>query len=277
MFRPVVGVSALLGASAQSFTSCNTEDAHMKEFTMTSSPDPPVLGEDVTFTITGALDKQVTAGDVVISIKAGPINFPLTIPFQRNGALAEDFVAGQSSTLTFGPFTYPNIKVPLIKTTNGKIETHDQDGEQVLCVDFSLPAYSATAPQTKLSDDPFADCSSAGAHIENVVLDVEPPTIAKGKPFTLRMQGDLNEDVPNGILDLQLDVSLFSMNIRGPFSTSTPFATGHSDLTVGPITMPNIPLLPHAKGSIKMTEQNSEELLCYNFNLPLAEADAVAV
>jgi len=277
MFRPLVGASALIGASAQSFTSCNTEDAHLKEFTMTSSPDPPVVGEDVTFTITGALDKQVTAGEIDISVKAGFITFPLKVPFQRNGAKAEDFEAGQAATLTLGPFTYPNINVPLIKTAKGHVEALDQDGEQVMCVDFALPTYSATAPPSTLKADPFADCSSPGAHIENVVLDVDPPTLSKGVPFTVRAQGDLNEDVPNGVLDLEVDVSLFSFGIRSPFSSSVPAAAGHSDITVGPITMPDIPLLPNAKGSIKMVEQNQEELLCYNFNVPLSEAASVAV
>lgn len=244
---------------------------------MTSSPDPPVVGEEVTFTVTGALDKQVTAGEIDINVKAGPITFPLKVPFQRNGAKPEEFVAGQSATVTLGPFTYPNINVPLMKTAKGNVEARDQDGEQVMCVDFALPAYSATAPPSTLKDEPFQDCSSPGAHIGNVVLDVEPPTLSKGVPFTVRAQGDLDEDVPNGVLDLQVDVSLFSFGIQSPFSSTVPAQAGHTDLTVGPITMPNIPLLPHAKGSIKMVEQNSEELLCYNFNVPLSEAATVAV
>lgn len=275
--RSIAGASALATASAQSFTSCNTEDAHLKEFSMVSSPDPPVLGEDVTFTITGALDKQITGGEIDINIKAGFITFPLKVPFTRNGAKAEDFVAGQSATFTLGPFTYPNINVPLISTAKGNVEARDQDGEQVMCVDFALPAYSSTAPPSTLKDAPFEDCSSPGAHIENVVLDVDPPTLSKGVPFTVRAQGDLNEDVPNGVLDLQVDVSLFSFGIHSPFSSSVPAAAGHSDITIGPLTMPSIPLLPNAKGSIKMVEQNSEELLCYNFNVPLSEAATVAV
>merc|ERR1712080_651834 len=129
----LVAATLLSGAVAQSFTSCGGADAHMKNFKITSSPDPPVLGQDVTFTVTGALDKQITAGSATISVKAGPINFPLTVPFKRNSVDPSAFVAGEETTITMGPFKYPSIKVPLIPTTNGKVEVVDQDGEQVSC------------------------------------------------------------------------------------------------------------------------------------------------
>jgi hypothetical protein len=273
----VVAAALLSGAAAQSFTSCNTEAAHMKNFQITSSPDPPVLGEDVTFTITGALDKQITAGAVDINIKAGPINFPLTIPFQRNAVDPSAFVAGQDTTITLGPFTYPNIKVPLIKTTSGKFEVVDQDEEQVSCAEFTLPAYSETAPTSKFTagDAPFVDFSGASAHIGNKQLDVEPPTISKGVPFTVHGSGDLDEDITSGTADFNVDVSLFKLAMSVPFAVSSPAKAGHADVTIGPITMPSIPLIPNAKGSIKVADANAEEVICYNFNVPVAEAVAV--
>lgn len=274
MFR-VAAVSAT-GVAAQSFTSCNTDAAHMKNFEITSSPDPPVLGEDVTFTVKGALDKQITAGSATISIKAGPINFPLTVPFTRNAIDTSAFVAGVDSTLTLGPFKYPNINVPLIKTTNGKVEVVDQDGEQVGCASFSLPAYSATAPVSDFGDAPFVDCASTGAHVGNKVLDVEPPTLSKGVPFTVRGSGDLDEDISSGVADINIDLSLFKLGMSIPFSASNPTKAGHADVTVGPITMPKIPLIPNAKGSIKVSDEKAEEVVCYNFNVPVFE-DAVAV
>lgn len=273
MFR-VAAVSAA-GAVAQSFISCNTDDAHMKNFEITVSPDPPVLGEDVTIVVKGALDKQITAGSATVSIKAGPINFPLTVPFTRNAVDPGAFVAGVDSTMTLGPFKYPNIKVPLIKTTNGKVEVVDQDGEQVGCASFSLPAYSAEAPASDLGDAPFVDCSSAGAHVGNVVLDVEPPTIKKGVPFTVQGSGDLDEDLTSGVADINVDVSLFKLGLTVPFSTSNPANAGHADWTVGPIKMPSIPLIPNAKGSFKISDDKSEEVICYNFNVPIATDVAV--
>merc|ERR1712183_682184 len=103
---------------------------------------------------------------------------------------------GEDSTITIGPFKYPNLKVPLIKTTNGKVEVVDQDGEQVSCASFNLPAYSETAPVSgfTVGDAPFVDCSSASAHVGNKQLDVEPPAIQKGVPFTVHGSGDLDED-----------------------------------------------------------------------------------
>merc|ERR1712093_225412 len=133
------------------------------------------LGEDLTVTIEGALDKQVTGGTATISVKAGPIDFPLTVPFTNNAPGA--FVADTKQTITVGPFTYPNIAVPLIKTAKGSVKIADQDGEEVSCISFELPAYSSTAPTSKLGDDPFVDCGSADDHVKNKNLDVELPTI----------------------------------------------------------------------------------------------------
>jgi hypothetical protein len=275
MFRSVAVVSAAAGVAADSFTNCASADAHMKNFKITASPDPPVLGEDVTITVSGALDKQVTGGTATISVKAGPINFPLTIPFKNNAADPSKFVAGTEQTITVGPFTYPNINVPLIKTTKGSFELKDQDGEEVSCVNFELPAYSATAPASKLGDDPFVDCSGADAHVKNKKLDVEPPTIKKGVPFTVSGSGDLDEDIASGIADVSVDLSLFKLDLSVPFAMEPAIKATHADLTVGPITMPSIPLIPNAKGSIKVNDANSEELICYNFNVPVAETVTV--
>jgi len=243
----------------------------MQYFKITSSPDPPVLGEDVTMTISGAMDKQVTAGDVTISVKAGPINFPLTVPFKRNAVDPSAFVAGQDTTITLGPFKWANINVPFIKTMSGKVEMKDQDGEQVLCTEFSLPAYSATAPAQAFSGAPFFDCGGDTDHIKNKVLDVKPPTLKKGVPFTVNGAGDLDEDISSGVSDIQIDLSLFKIGQSVPFAFSRPVTAGHADVTVGPITMPSIPFIPNAKGSIKLSEQNGEEVICYNFNVPVAE------
>lgn len=273
MFR--LAAASATGAAAQSFTTCNTDQAHMKNFEITSSPDPPVLGEDVTFTIKGALDKQITAGSATISIKAGPINFPLTVPFTRNAVDTSAFVAGVDTTMTLGPFKYPNINVPLIKTTKGKVEVVDQDGEQVSCASFSLPAYSATAPASDFGDAPFVDCASDDAHVKNRALDVEPPTLKKGVPFTVRGSGDLDKDISSGVADINVDVSLFKLALSIPFSSSQPGKAGHADVTVGPITLPSIPLIPNAKGSIKVSDEKAEEVICYNFNVPVADAIAV--
>lgn len=272
MSRPVVLLGVASGVAADSFTNCASTEAHMKNFKITASPDPPVVGENVTITVTGALDKQVTGGSAVINVKAGPINFPLTVPFKNNAADPSKFVAGQKQTITLGPFEYPNIKVPLIKKMTGKMEVKDQDGEEVSCVSFELPAYSSTAPATGFGDDPFVDCAGADAHVKNKSLDVEPPTLKKGVPFTVRGSGDLDEDVATGVADISVDVSLFKLKGSVPFSMDPPIRASHADLTVGPLTLPSIPLIPNAKGSIKVSDANTEEVICYNFNVPVAEA-----
>lgn len=261
------------GVSAGSFTSCNTDAAHLKNQVLTVSPDPPVIGQEVTFTIEGTLDKTIQSGSAAISIKAGPITFPLTVPFKSNA-----MAIGQPGTpmkTVLGPFVYPNLNVPLIKTTTGKVEIVDENAEQVSCMAFSLPAYHATAPTSEYQD---IDCSDSSSwHMKNLQFDVEPGPIKKGTPFTVRMQGDVDEEVSSGVAAVNIDLSLFKLGLSIPFSMDpSPSAISGMDMTLGPITMPNIPLIPNAKGSIKLQEQNAETLACFDFNLPIM-ADTIAV
>jgi hypothetical protein len=262
------------GVAAQSFTSCNTDGAHLTNMVVTVSPDPPVVGQEVTFTIEGTLDKTIQSGSASISVKAGPITFPLTVPFQSNA----DPIGSPNTPMkaVLGPFTYPNLNVPLIKTTTGKIEIVDENAEQVSCMEFSLPAYSATAPPSPQFLD--IDCSDSSSwHMKNLQFDVEPPTIQKGVPFTVNTKGDTDEEISSGKAAVNVDLSLFKLGLEIPFSISpsTPAITG-GDMTIGPLTMPKIPLIPDAKGSIKLSEQNAETLACFNFDLPVM-AEAIAV
>jgi hypothetical protein len=122
------------------------------------------------------------------------------------------------------------------------------------------------------------DCTDSYTwHLQNLEIDVEPPTIKKGVPFTVNTKSDIDEAISAGHVELNVDLSLFKLGLQMPFSMSpaTPAMTG-GDMTVGPITMPNIPLIPNAKGSIKLAEQNAETLACFNFNLPVM-GESVAV
>lgn len=272
MFRLVSSFAS--GAAAGSFTSCNDASAHLQNMQVTVSPDPPVPGSEVTFTIEGTLDKTIQSGSASISVKAGPINFPLTVPFVSNGKAFG--AADTPMKVVLGPFVYPNLKIPLIRSTSGKIEIVDENAEQVSCMEFKLPAYSATAPVSSTFLD--IDCSDSSLwHLKNLVIDVEPPTIKKGVPFTVNTKSDVDEAVSAGHIETNIDLSLFKLGVTVPFSLSPPIpAMTGGDVTVGPITMPSIPLIPNAKGSIKLAEQNSETVVCFNFNLPVM-GESIAV
>merc|ERR1719188_2210837 len=101
-------------ATADSFESCNKDDAHFKNM-------------------------SITAGKITSSLTAGVIKVPeSTTPFSWNQQGPVSHVK-----MTLGPFKYPNIRVPLIKTLKAAVEVHDQDGEQVFCVKSTLPALSS--------------------------------------------------------------------------------------------------------------------------------------
>merc|ERR1712080_651576 len=107
---------------------------------------------------------------------------------------------------------------------------------------------------------------------------VTPPEISEGTPFTVNVKADLDEDITGGNLDFSVNLSLFSLSIKSAFSMSPALpATKGLDITIGTIKLASIPLIPNAKGSVKITEQNGEELTCANFNVPIFAGEAVSV
>jgi len=106
-------------------------------------------------------------------------------------------------------------------------------------------------------------------------LDIEfsPPQPKKGDAITVTFSGDLDEGITGGEVDFDVNFVLASLSMKIPFKQgSTTPATSGIKAVIGPFTLPDIPLIPNVKGTVKVSEQNGEEVLCANFNLPVAEA-----
>jgi len=252
-------------AVAQSFVSCNNDDAHFQNMAVSISPDPPILGGMTTMVIEGDVDKAISGGSATIQVSAGIIKIPsMTIPFSSN---LQGPITHVKATL--GPFKYPNINVPLLNTVKMDIEVKDQDGEQVMCMHSSLPALGKDEPE--LETVPFTNCADeTTSHVKNFHIETDPVEPSKGDTITITSGGDLDEEVSSGNMDLSVDVSLFKLNMAIPFAIEPSISaiTG-GELTIGPMKLIDIPLMPNAKGSAKLTEQNGEPLACLNFNVPL--------
>jgi len=255
----------------QSFTSCNTDAAHFQNMALSVSPDPPVLGGMTTIVVEGDLDKSISGGSITVELAAGIIKIPKsTIPFSTNRHGPVTHVKA-----TLGPFKYPNINIPLIKTVKVSVEIKDQDDEQVACVDSSLPALSS--PDSALETIPFTSCDDeTKSHTKNFHMETNPPEPVKGDKINITAGGDLDEDISSGNIALNVDLSIFKLNMDIPFaiSPSVSSSTG-AELSVGPLTLIDIPLIGNAKGTVKMTEQNGESFGCVDFNLPVMTSVAV--
>jgi len=255
-------------ATANSFESCNKDDAHFKNMAITVSPDPPKLGQMTTVVIEGDIDKSITAGKITSSLTAGVIKVPeSTTPFSWNQQGPVSHVK-----LTLGPFKYPNIRVPLIKTIKAAVEVHDQDGEQVFCVKSTLPALSSEEPDVMdLQTVPFTSCNDeTTSHVHNFHMETDPKEPKKGDMMTTTLGLDTDEDISSGHVAINVDLSLFKLNMDVPFAIEPALPTTNGvEVSVGPSKLENIPLIPNAKGSVHLFEQNGEPCGCVNFNVPV--------
>merc|ERR1712098_674784 len=159
-------------------------------------------------------------------------------------------------------------------------EIKDQNDDMVICSDSTLPAldFDVFAMNSSLSlgadwpwGAPIQSCGKKDDHFQNFKVSVDPPKPVKGKDLTITIQGDLDEDVTSGILELDIDLVITHLVLKMPVKTKKAVkATSGIKAVIGPLTLPNIRGIPNVKGSAKMTEQNGEEIFCANFNLPVS-------
>merc|ERR1712048_100832 len=178
---------------------------------------------------------------------AGPIKIPqMKIPFDITPVIPH----GGEVNFQVGPFQYPDLSVPLLSSITSHMEAH-----------------AKAAP-------PIVSCSGSDAHFKNAVIDVSPAQPKKGSDVTITFSGDLDEAVSAGEIELDINLVITTLSLKIPFTnlgTATP-ATSGIKAVIGPFTLPDIPLIPNVKGTVKVSEQNGEEVLCENFNMPIADA-----
>lgn len=266
-------------AAAQSIQNCADSSAHLQGFAATISPDPPVKGQDVTMTFKGTMDEDISKGRVVVSAKAGIISIPsMSIPFDISPAIGH----GVEASIQVGPFEYPKLSIPLISKIGAHMEMHDEGDDMIACVDTTLPAAQEAVflqnIKTTAAAAPITICSGSDAHGKNVAIDVSPAQPKKGQDVTFTFTGDFDEAITAGTIEVDIDLVITSLQMTIPFKYSPgTTATQGVKAIIGPFTLPNIPLIPNVKGSLKVSDQNAEEVICANFNLPVAVDEAIEV
>lgn len=127
----------------------------------------------------------------------------------------------------------------------------------------------------------ITSCGGANDHLQNLKVVITPDPIQKGKSFTLDVTGTMDEDLTGGSADVDLDVKVFSIVDSKVKSTGTfDFAPaivpkGDAHVTVGPITLPSIPLPGSVslKGTVKLTNSAKEPILCLSIDLDVPAVD----
>lgn len=117
--------------------------------------------------------------------------------------------------------------------------------------------------------------------MSNVKISLSPDPIQKGKPFSISLSGDLDEVTTAGNIIVDLHVKALGV-INEPVNASIPFTvtpgmqSGAQSLTVGPVTLPSLPVGAVVIGTLRFTNGKDEPIACgkLNLNVPLLEGKA---
>jgi len=261
----VVGAGLLQNTLGQSVKSCGAATDHVKNVVVTLTPDPPVPGQDITVTIEGDNDGDVSTGS---------INLDLAV--QAMGVINNKVQVGAPFNFSPTPFKKGDLKIvvgptPLIKapgttTISGTVKAVNAANEQLFCVDLDLKSVSdintlSLAKESATATGGVTSCTQDSDHIKNFVLDT-----SGGK---IDVKGQLDEDITtfHVAVDATLKKLFISLPIKldVPVTFTNPLPKGDFELSLGPMTGglspdPQVSLA----GTVKMNDQNSEEVFCLN-------------
>lgn len=127
-----------------------------------------------------------------------------------------------------------------------------------------------------------SDCGSAGDHLSSVKVTLSPDPIAKGKPFTIDLSGNLDANISE--MNAEIDLTLKALRIideplklSSPFSISPGLVAGAQSVSIGPLTLPSLPGDVDLAGTIRITNNKKEPVTCMKLSLKVpAESDGDA-
>eukprot|EP00930_Biecheleria_cincta_P038752 TRINITY_DN2662_c0_g1_i1.p1 TRINITY_DN2662_c0_g1~~TRINITY_DN2662_c0_g1_i1.p1 ORF type:complete len:294 (-),score=48.33 TRINITY_DN2662_c0_g1_i1:82-963(-) len=125
-------------------------------------------------------------------------------------------------------------------------------------------------------------CGSSGDHLSDVKITLSPDPIAKGKPFTIDLSGNLDASLSEMNADVDLTVKALgiidkAIKVSSPLSISPGLVAGAQSISIGPLTLPNLPGDIDFAGTIKITNSKKEPVACMKLNLNVpAESDRAA-
>jgi hypothetical protein len=251
-------------ACGQSVTSCGGSTDHLKGVKITINPDPIAKGSPFSFSLTGDLDKTITAGnaDVDLSVKAlGIINKPVKVvsPF----TFSPGFVAGPQ-TLTVGPVSLPSLPGDL--GIAGTVKITDDKSEAVACLKFDL---DVPAMKDEVKPDESHDVTARGATVCNQPSDHLKDLVTSSSRGVSTAIGTMDEAVQKVTIntDLTLKIGFLShkIDMAVPITYTPGMTKGDFKFTAGP-KQAELLRWPHpdvtVSGTVKAVDGNSEEILC---------------
>jgi len=121
--------------SADIWEDCSSPNSHFKISTVSIKPDPPKIGQNVTVSVSGTLDKTVTAGHVNFTVQYNMKGKWISLPtFNFDICSIEKCPIQQGSTTIVGTVNVPNITPS--GEYRGKCFAIDQNSEEIGCVSY---------------------------------------------------------------------------------------------------------------------------------------------
>lgn len=288
-----------LGASAQTFTNCNTDETVPVVTNFSMVPDPPVPGQDVFFHVETVYPNTTIQNlNIIVDVDAGPIQFEkMSIPVTLAAPLG---APNTPLTVDVGPFQWPTVHIPLIPFIHGKVQMVDSDHPWVnACIEYRLKKECLHAPagqhkilQESLQNSPagFRDCSDPAqpVHLNNFEVQTTPEVPKKGRDLSMKFSGVLDEEVTEMMVSTEFDISIVKMSGNVPVKISPGIGSlapqimeDGVEATVGPWKLPFVPLIPNVKGNIHLTDKadgTGETIMCLDLNLPImGEASMISI
>jgi hypothetical protein len=284
-------VVALLGsASAQTLTNCNP-DGPAKISTLQILPDPPQPGQPAEIHFGATFPTSGNHLRAVIDVSAGPIDIK-AMTFDLN-VTQKVGKPNQGIAVTIGPFTWPNLKIPLIPKVRGKVKVGDIDSpeDSPVCIEYAIKIeHNPDLPLSGFgAEPPVSSCVTPEEepHLKIVEADIDPPFPKKGDTVHMHFDGALDEDIQEAFADINLDISVVKIPLQLPIKISPSIGalipdalSSGIEMNIGPFGLVPVPLIPNAKGSVRVSDKadgTGETIQCINFNMPVASESAFVV
>jgi len=126
--------------------------------------------------------------------------------------------------------------------------------------------------------DSISSCGAAGDHLQIKTISLDADASGgpkKGEPFSIVVEGTLDEDHVGGHVDVDLNLNALGV-IKEPITAATKYdflpglAKGDVKLNIGPVTFPkSIPGSFEISGTVKIQNPASEQVSCVELALKI--------
>jgi hypothetical protein len=130
----------------------------------------------------------------------------------------------------------------------------------------------AVWPCIGVSSQSVKSCGGAKDHMKNMKVKLSPDPVQKGKPLTVDVSGDLDEDIAAGSVNVDLSITALgvihsSVKQVTPFSQTPAMPKGPFKLSIGPSTIPNLPGSVVVQGQVHLVDGKDEAVFCLDLNI----------